>query len=85
MSKTKRLDYKYLWDDLISAICRELVHLEEQPNATMEDIWVKGTLWNVLRKMCALHKLPRRVQNQELTRPLFEEPTGATHLRSQNE
>ena len=70
------VNYKNLWDDLISAICQEIVSIEKlsQKATTVEDMWVEGTLCNVLKKMCALHKLPPEMQKpKELTRPLFEE------------
>jgi len=75
-------NYRNLWDKLISDICWELVQLEKLPPkaATVEDMWVKHTLWNVLRKMCALHKLPPELQKpKELTRPLFEEKQDGSH------
>lgn len=69
-----KANYRNLWDKLISDICWELIQIEKQPKQSVEDYWVKCTLWNVLRKMCALHKLPLEMQKpKELTRPLFEE------------
>jgi len=67
--------YGILWDELIAAICREVVKIENLPAKarTVEDIWVEGTLCNVLKKMCALHRLPPKMQKEDkLTRPLFE-------------
>lgn len=71
-----KLNYKDLWDSLISDICREIVNIEKLPErvVTIEDTWVEGTLCNVLKKMCALHRLPPKMQQtHKLTRPLFEE------------
>ena len=66
-------NHRYLWDKLISAVCREIVTINKLPTKTVEDFWVEATLWNVLRKMCALHKLPPKLQKpKELTRSLFE-------------
>ena len=72
---SKRPNYKQLWEKLISDICREIVKYENLPPkaVTIEDVWVKQTLWNVLRKMCALHKLPPKIQeDNKMTRTLFE-------------
>lgn len=70
------MNYKRLWDNLISDICIEIVKYEMLPEkaVTVEDAWVKNTLWQVLRKMCALHKLPPKMQKNDdkLTRSLFE-------------
>ena len=68
------LNYKNLWDKLISDIVREVVNIERLPERakTTEDIWVKGTLCNVLKKMCALHRLPPKMQKDTLPRSLFE-------------
>lgn len=69
------LNYRRLWDELIAAIVWEIVDIDKLPSKakTVEDVWVEATLCNVLKKMCALHKLPPEArQTQELTRPLFE-------------
>ena len=67
-------NYKDLWSQLISDLCIELVKCEKKSPQTVEDVWVKATLWQVLRKMCALDKLPVRLQEDiELTMPLFED------------
>ena len=70
------VNYKHLWDGLISAICQEVVNLEKLPDKakSVEDVWVQATLCNVLKKMCALHRLPPEMQKiKELTRSLFGE------------
>lgn len=70
-------NYRRLWDNLISHICMEIVELDKLPEKarSVEDVWVEGTLCNVLKKMCALHKLPPEMQKgvEKLTRPLFED------------
>ena len=69
-------NYQHLWDGLIASICREIVKIENLPEraVTVEDTWVEGTLCNVLKKMCALHRLPPKMQKPDkLTRPLFED------------
>ena len=71
---SQRLNYRTLWVGLISAICIELIELDKKTDKTVEDIWITGTLQRVLSKMCALKKLPPRLQKlKELTRPLFGE------------
>lgn len=70
-----RLNYKDLWDNLIAEMCSELLNiekLESSKKATIEDEWIKGTLISVLKKMCALHKVPPKMQKSKLTRSLFE-------------
>ena len=67
------INYKRLWEELISDCCRVLVDIDNKPKKTIEDEWVKGTLWQVLRKMCSLHKLPPKLQDKVYkTRSLFE-------------
>ncbi len=70
---TARVNYKELWDGLISALCCEVVRIENQPEKTVEDFWVEGTLYQVLSKMCAAHRLPHKLQKpRKLTQNLFE-------------
>lgn len=69
-----KVNYKHLWDRLLSDIVREVVIIEKLPEKTIEDFWIEGTLQRVLSKMCALHRLPPNMQKiKKLTRPLFEE------------
>lgn len=71
----KKLNHKNLWDNLIAGICREIVNIEKLKDSkkiTIEDEWVEGTLISVLRKMCALQKLPPKMHDSKLTRSLFE-------------
>lgn len=68
-----RLNYKNLWDKLIYDLCAELVNIEKlEEKKTLEDEWIKGTLVAILKKMCALHKVPPKMQKSKLTRSLFE-------------
>lgn len=68
------VNYRQLHDDLISAICRELIKIQNLPEKTVEDTWVEGTLCSVLSRMCALHKVRPDMQKMDvLTRPLFQE------------
>lgn len=68
-----KLNYKNLWDNLIYHLCNELVNIENLgEKKTLEDEWIKGTIVEVLRKMCALHKVPPKMQKSKLTRSLFE-------------
>lgn len=74
-NEMSKLNYQQLWNGLISALCKEILNFENLPEKAMaiEDTWVKGTLINVLKKMCALHRLPPKMQKEnKLTRPLFE-------------
>lgn len=64
--------YRDLWDGLISAIIAELIKIENMPKKTTEDLWISGTLKQVLSKMCELHRLPPKMQKSQLTRKLFE-------------
>jgi len=74
MLQMARLNYKKLWDELIYELCAELVNIENlKEKKTLEDEWIKGTLISVLRKMCALHKVPPKMQKSKLTRSLFED------------
>jgi len=60
------------WEHLIADICGELYVINSLPEKSIEDIWVRNTLIQVLRKMCALHKLPPKMHKlSEGTRPLF--------------
>ncbi len=66
--------YKDRWGGLIAEIIREVVAIEKKPKKTIEDEWIRGTLHQVLRKMCALDRLPPKLWKlkKELTRTLFE-------------
>lgn len=69
-----KLNYRYLWDSLIGDLCGELVNIEKlEEKKTLEDEWIKSTLVAVLKKMCALHKVPPKMQKSKLTRSLFED------------
>ena len=67
--------YKERWSGLIAEIIREVVAIEKKPEKTIEDEWILGTLHQVLRKMCALDRLPPKLWKlkKELTRTLFED------------
>lgn len=68
-----KLNYQHLWDNLIYHLVTELVNIEKlEEKKTLEDEWVKGTIVEVLRKMCALHKVPPKMQKSKLTRSLFD-------------
>lgn len=68
-----RLNYKYMWDSLIGDLCSELVNIDKlEEKKTLEDEWIKGTVIAVLKKMCALHKVPPKMQKSKLTRELFD-------------
>lgn len=68
------VNYKHLWDKLISDICRDIVKIENLPEKSIEDFWVEGTLQRVLSQMCSLHRLPPDMQKiKKLTHSLFEE------------
>lgn len=67
-------NYKHDWDHLIAVLCRELVKLNQLPELTVEDIWVKGVIVKILGQMCALDRVrPEYQKAVEFTRPLFEE------------
>jgi hypothetical protein len=69
-----RINHKRLWENLLSEILRELVKIDKLPTPTVEDLWIKVSLINVIKKMCALDRLPPRLQKPvELTRKLFED------------
>ncbi len=67
-------NYKDRWCAIIADIIRELVAIEKKPEKSLEDEWIVGTLHQVLRKMCALDRLPPKLWKlkKELTRTLFE-------------
>ncbi|KKK53264.1 hypothetical protein LCGC14_3096540 [marine sediment metagenome] len=67
--------YKDRWGNLIAEIIREVVAIEKKPEKSIEDEWIEGTLHQVLRKMCALDRLPPKLWKlkKELTRNLFED------------
>lgn len=68
-----KLNYQQLWDNLIYILCTELVNIDKlEEKKTLEDEWIKGTIVAVLSKMCALHKVPPKMQKSKLTRSLFE-------------
>lgn len=69
----EKLNYQHLWNHLIADLCRELLNIEKlEEKKTLEDEWIKGTVIAVLKKMCALHKVPPKMQKSKLTRSLFE-------------
>ena len=68
-----KLNYQHLWDNLIYHLCTELVNIDKlEEKKTLEDEWIKGTIVQVLSKMCALHKVSPKMQKSKLTRTLFD-------------
>lgn len=71
------INYKHEWDNLIADLCHELIEIDKIPagKRSLEDEWVRGTIINVLKRMCSLHKVHPRHQkiNVNLTRALFED------------
>ena len=71
--KKLRLNYQHLWNHLIADLCREMLNIENLGDKrTLEDEWIKGTVIAVLKKMCALQKVPPKMQKSKLTRELFQ-------------
>lgn len=69
-----KVNHKDLWEGLTADICTELVKLEKREPQTVEDYWVRATLWAILKKMCQAHRLPPKYQTErELTMELFED------------
>jgi hypothetical protein len=70
-----RANYHALWVGLISTICQEIVRLDRMGDErTVEDMWIQGTLWQVVGRMCAGERLHPSMQKEPIPmRKLFED------------
>jgi len=73
--KRRPLNYCQLWSGLIATIVREIIKIDKQGDGrSVEDMWVQGTLCQIIKRMCAAEHLHPGLQNEPMPmRQLFDD------------